>query len=216
MVNPIDLNSIDSVDNISQTLIPENYVDFEELTENENIIKQQYLDFENLGINLMITIDKKFKQDIFANMLNYINDNYLCIADYDAATILPQKLLEIGDLVYNFICVDFYNTILPNFLILIKCSSLEEFDLLIKNKYKNNFGVLKTNLVKTTKNIVEELLKLQRIDATIQVDKSYQKLMRKYTYYLDLLDFGDTERLLNNYIKPLLVKNFNSILWRIN
>ncbi len=216
MINVIDLNSIDVPENLSPALIPDNFINYEELSASENIIKEQYINFENLGIDLMVNIKDEFKQEIYANMIEYVNENYLCIADYDAVLRLPQKLLETGDLIYNFICVDFYNTILPNFLILTNCISLENFDALIRNKYKNNYAVVKTHLVKTIKNIIEGLLKLQRIDPTIQGDESYKKMIMKYTYYMDITDFGDTERFINNYVRPLLVKNFNSILWRIN
>jgi len=215
MIEVIDLNTIDVVDNVLPILIPDNYVNYEELVANEDVIKEQYINFENLGINLINNIDVKFKQDIFANMINYINENYLSIGDYDATTILPIKLLETGEYIYNFICVDCYNTIIPNFLTMTNCMSLDSFDALIKNKYKGDYSIVKTNLVKTIKTIVEELMKLQRIDKSIQQDEIYQKMLMKYTYYIDLADFGNTEKFIESYFKPLLMKNFDSILWRI-
>ena len=105
--------------------------------------------------------------------------------------------------------------IIPQFLIATGCTSLENFDLLIKNKYKNDYSIVKANLVKIVNNIIDELLKLQHLDPTIQTDVKYQKLLKKCTYYIELIDFGNTEVFITNYIRPLLVKNFGSILWRV-
>ena len=213
MIQPIDMNSIDNINNIIN--IPDDFIDNEELEMNENVIQDQYVNFNNLGINLIDNIDKAYKVNIYANMLNYINDNYLSIVDFDSAIILPQKLIETGGYVYTFICVDCYNTIIPNFLNYTNCNTLDGFDSLIQNKFRGDYSLVKANLVKIIKNIIDELLKLQRIDTTVQKDESYQKLLFKFSYYMELVDFGDTEMFVNNYIKPLLIKNMDSILWRI-
>lgn len=213
MIQPIDTNSIDDIGNV--IIIPDDYINYEELELQENMIKEQYINFNNMGINLIDNIDNIYKPDIYANMLEYINDNYLSIVDYDSSAILPQKLIEIGNFIYNFICVDCYNTIIPNFLNYTNCNTLDGFDSLIQNKYHGDYTLVKANLVKIIKNIVDELLKLQRIDNSVQKDETYQKLLFKFSYYMELVDFGDTEKFINNYIKPLLTKNLDSILWRI-
>jgi hypothetical protein len=213
MIQPIDLNSIDNINNV--IIIPNNFIDNEELEVNENIITNQYINFNNLGVNFIDNIDNNFKINIYANMLNHINDNYLSIVDLDSSIILPQKITEIGNHVYNFICIDCYNTIIPNFLNYTNCNSIDSFDSLIQNKFRGDYTLIKANLVKIIKNIVDELLKLQRIDVSVQKDEAYQKLLFKFTYYMELIDFGDTEKFINNYIRPLLVKNIDSILWRI-
>jgi hypothetical protein len=213
MIQPIDLNSIDNINNIIN--IPNNFMDVETLEANERIIIDQYINFNDLGINFIDNIDPRFKLDIYANMLNYVNDNYLSIVDLDSAIIFPQKMIEIGNYIYNFICVDCYNTIIPNFLNYTNCNSIDSFDSLIQNKYRGDYTLIKANLVKIIKNIVDELLKLQRIDLSVQKDEAYQKLLFKFTYYMELVDFGDTEKFINNYIRPLLIKNIDSILWRI-
>lgn len=182
---------------------------------NEDIIKDQYIDFNNMGINLIDNIDSQYKSNIYANMLDYINDNYMSIVDLDSSAILPQKLLETGNFIYNFLCVDFYNTILPNFLNHTNCNSLDGFDSLIQNKFRGDYSLVKANLVKIIKNVIDELMKLQRIDTSIQKDDMYQKLLFKFSYYMELADFGDTEKFVNNYIRPLLIKNMDQILWRI-
>lgn len=213
MIQPIDLKSIDVIDNV--ILIPDNFIDSEDLEMNENMIINQYVNFNDLGINLIENIDKTYRSNIYANMLNYINDNYLSIVDLDSSITFPQKLMETGNYIYNFVCVDCYNTILPNFLNHINCNTLDGFDSLIQNKFRGDYSLVKANLVKIIKNIVDELLKLQRIDTTVQKDEMYQKLLSKFTYYIELVDFGDTEIFVDNYIRPLLTKNIDSILWRI-
>jgi len=213
MIQQIDRNTIDVVENLLQ--IPENYIDVEELELNEELIKAQYINFDNLGIDLLDKIPENYKPEIFANMLEYVNNNYLSIVDFDSSTILPYKLLETGNLIYNFICLDCYNTIIPNFLNHTNCNTLDGFDSLIQNKFRGDYSLVKANLVKITKIITEELLKLKRIDSSIQNDKMFQNLLSKFTYYIELVDFGDAETFVNNYIRPLLLKNFDSILWRI-
>lgn len=213
MIQPIDLNTIDNIKNL--TFVPDNFVDDEDLEINESIIIDQYVNFNNLGINLTDNIDKSFKLNIFANMLNYINDNYLSIVDFDSSIILPQKLLESGNFIYNFVCVDCYNTIIPNFLNYTNCNTLDSFDSLIQNKFHGDYALVKANLVKIIKNIIDGLLRLQKLDVNVQKDESYQKFLFKFTYYMELIDFGNTEIFVNNYIRPLLIKNMDSILWRI-
>jgi len=213
MIQNIDMNDIDSIENVM--IVPDNFVKYEELEANEGIIKDQYIYFNNMGVDLICNIDKLFIPDIFYNMLEFVNETYLSITDYDTSIILPRRLLETGQLIYDFICIDCYNTIIPNFLNHINCDSLDTFEHVIQYKYKGDYALIKANLVKTIKTIIDELLKLQRIDSSVQADTMYQKLLFKYSYYMELVDFGDTEPFVNNYIKPLLLKNIDSILWRI-
>ncbi|MDD4081783.1 MAG: hypothetical protein PHD05_00215 [Sphaerochaetaceae bacterium] len=213
MIYQIDLNTIDSSNQIP---INSNIADFEELNEMEEHIKNQYVHFNNLGINIIDNIDQSYRPDILSNMLDYVNDKYLSIVDFDNAMSIPNKLLEVGNIAYSFICVDGFNTIIPNLLNRLNCDTLEDFDFIIQNKFKGDYTLLKENLVKTINNIVDELLKLQRIDSTVQSDTLYQKLLYKFSYFSELVDFGDTERFANNYIRPLLLKNIDSILWRIS
>ena len=212
MIQAIDMNSIDSIENVM--IVPHNFIKYEELEATEEPIRDQYVNFNNLGVDLISNCDPLFLTDIYSNMLGYVNETYLSITDYDSVSILSQKLLETGKLIYDFICVDCYNTIIPNFLNYTNCNNLDSFESLIQFRYKGDYSLVKANLVKIIKNIVDELLKLQRIDSSVQSDTMYQKLLFRYSYYMELVDFGDTKIFTNNYIKPLLIKNIDSILWR--
>ena len=212
MIQSIDLNDIDSIKNVM--IVPQNFVNYEELEANEEVIKDQYINFNNLGVDLISNIDRTFLPDIYANMLDFVNETYLSITDFDTSTVLPSKLMETGKIIYEFVCIDCYNTIVPNFLNHMNCSSLDNLDYLIQTKFKGDYSLVKANLVKIIKNITDELLNLQRIDSSVQTDVMYQKLLFKYSYYMELVDFGETGMFVNNYIKPLLTKNLDSILWR--
>ncbi len=216
MINPIDLNSIDVVSNISPILIPDNYSDYEQIEATEDTIKEQYIKFENLGVDLLINSpNDTFKLEILSNMVDYANENYISVIDFDADIILPEKLIETGTFIYQFLCIDCYNIIIPRLLATNNCYTIDSFDLLIKNRFKNDYSIVKANLVKTIKGVIDELSKLQLIDRTIQNDIQYKSLLMKFAYYVELVDFGDTEKFINNYFRPLLAKNFDSILWRI-
>jgi len=204
-----------NIDQNDVLIKPSNFINYEELIATEEVIKNQYINLNNLGIDLISNINDSYINKIYSNMLNFINETYLPITDYDSAMILPIRMIDIGKHVYNFICIDCYNTIIPNFLNHMNCNSLESLDNLIQIKFKGDYSLVKANLVKVVKNIVDELLNLQRIDPTVQTDKMYQELLFRYSYYIELVDFGEMEMFINNYIKPLLIKNIESILWRI-
>jgi len=99
MIQSTDLNDIDSIKNVM--IVPPNFVNYEELEANEEVIKDQYINFNNLGVDLISNIDKTFLPDIYANMLDFVNETYLSITDFDTSTVLPSKLMETGKLYMN-------------------------------------------------------------------------------------------------------------------
>jgi hypothetical protein len=213
MIDNIDLNSIDAIGNLIH--IPSNFINPETLEMDDNTIIQQYVQFQNLGANLLDTIENTYKHIILSNMLEYVNENYLSIVDLDTTLLFPEKTLEVGKLIYSFVCIDCYNTLIPNFLNSINCNSIETFDSVIQSRFKNNYNLVKINIIKLINAITEELLKLQRIDSSVQKDEQYQRLLYKFSYYTELIDFADSEKFINNFIRPVLIKNLDSILWRI-
>ena len=213
MIQSIDLNSIDSPSNLIS--LPDNFIDSEQLEEFNNLVEKQYINFDNLGINYVDDLPIPYKLEIYGNMLDYASENYLSIVDYDACSVAPEKLLYVGDKVYKLLCIDSFNTIAPNFLNRNDCISIEGFNLLLKVKYKNNYNLMKVSILKTIQSLIDGLLRLPEMDLKIREDNMYKNLLRKYSYYIELIDFGDAEKFINNYLNPMVIKNFESILWRI-
>lgn len=211
----MDITTID-VSSQSVNITPE-FINNEELSELDDLLRNQYVDFNNLGVNYFdhINPSESVKIILYQNMLDYLNENYLPIVDFDNVMTSNVKLLEVGDIVYKFTCVDCFNTIIPKFINDLGCSNMDYFDGMIRSKFSSNYGLVKASLLKCVKTSAEEILKLQKIDPTIINDAKYLKLVNRYTYYVELLDFGDTERFINNYIRPVLTKNFAQILWRM-
>jgi hypothetical protein len=211
----MDITTLDSAEHA--VVLQDNYMDRDLLNTFEDALKQQYINLDNLGIDLLENFNisnTDYKVEIYQNMLDYVNENYAAIVDFDAAMTSVQKLFEVGDYVYKFICVDCFNTVLPKFISSIDCIDISTFDSIIRTKFNYTYSTVKASLLKCVKSSSEELIKLQKIDPTVVNDAKYLRLVNRYSYYIELVDFGDTERFLNNYIRPVLSKNFAQILWR--
>ena len=215
----MDLNDID---------VPENALDSDihlELRQKElvdiinlNIIKQ-YKEFENLGQNYlqMFNVDlyATDKERIFTDMLYYINNNFISIADIDNLDTNFERTLVVGNYVYEFICVDCKLSLIPAFLEMMGITTIDEFDQLINLKYLNSPAKFKNDLLQTTQITIDQLIKLQAISPIVKDDPNYQKMLGKYYYYQELIDYGDGEMFLNNYVRPVLNKYHSDIIWKL-
>lgn len=208
----IDLNTIDNIGNL--VIQPENLIDPEEVEDIRKQIERQYIDLENLGIDLLTSKPFQIKREILPDVIQYVDQNYTSVVDISNCLMSPVKLIDVGEKVYKFICVDFFNSILPNYISIINCSCLEDFELFLKNKYKYDYTLVKADLIKVIKDIVIKLSNLKKLDNSIIKNPNYNELLLRYTYYLELVDFGETQRFVENYIIPMLSKNFGQILWR--
>ena len=216
-MSQIDMNSIDTLDHatISDLQNDNSIVDREELDEINENIKRQYINFENLGVNLLEDVPVKYKLIIFEEMIDYIQENYVDVVNYDETTISPNKRIQIGNFLYRFFVIDGYNVLLPNFLNSFNCVTIEQFDLHIKNVYNNDASNFKTRFYQTIDDIAQRLLGLRQIDSKIHSDKKYKDLLKTYEYYKEIVNFGDSSNLLFNYIRPMFDKNSSDILWRM-
>ncbi len=214
-MHQFDLNGIDSVMS-SSTTIPFNYniSDQEHINMYEETITDQYIYLNNLGDNLLSNLDEQSKTVIFKNMLEYINNHYTSIVDND--NLLTSNLMLIGEYNYLFFCVDCPTMILPNYLNQIECYSNKEFRSIMKTKFKNESYLIKNSLILCIKSILDQFVKLSTLDSKIKDNDSYQNLIKKYSYYIDLIDFGEFDNFIENYLVKLFDKNFNDILWRSN
>ncbi len=209
-----DLNSVDTFHSSTFASFPNEELDHDEMMELEEPIENQYKEFESLGADLTKEIPQEYLRHIFGRLIEYVNENYLSIIDYDTAVVSPTKTIQIGHLVYSFICVDNYFNILPNYLKRIECYTIDQFDKYLKNKLENDHANFKASYITTIKSVVERLQNLQRLKGNVKTDKNYVHLLNKYTYYIQLVNFGESERFVYNYIRPLLIKHFDDILWR--
>jgi len=211
----LDLNTVDSITQASIVdTQSQSFIDYNELDELNDKIKAQYIDFENMGRNLLEGVEIKYMLPIYEDMLDFVIDSYLAITNQDDAMMVVEKRIEIGRRVYQFLCVDMYNTILPNYLTQINCISLEQFDLYFRSTLKGDASNFKTGIVKTIKRIVDELMKLQILDKNISTDKHYQSLVKRYGYYLEIVNYGDSNNFLFNFVRPMFMKNMEDIIWR--
>ena len=210
----LDLNTVDTFQNSTNASFPNEELDHDEMLELEEPIINQYKDFESLGADLTKDIPQQYLIHIFSRMTDYVNENYLSIVDYDTVVVSPTRSLQIGNLIYNFICLDNYFNILPNYLKRIECYTIDQFDKYFQNKLGNDPANFKVSYINSIKSVLDRLHNLQKLKSNVRADKNYQNLLNKYTYYIELVNFGESDRFIFNYIRPILSKHFDDILWR--
>lgn len=214
----VDMNAIESITHasIADLQNDNNLLDREELEVLNDQIKDQYINFNALGNNLLKNIENKLKLHILTELIEYVNNNYTAIINYDEAMISANKRIEVGTYIYNFFVVDCYNSLLPNYLNSINVTSIEQFDLYLKNVLENDATNFKTNFVKIIQAVVNTLTKLGGLDRKIVKDVNYQEIVRRYGFYIELINYGDTNNFLFNYVRPMLTKNLQDIVWRMS
>jgi len=200
-------STMDELDNHSEAV-------FSEIFHNVNeSIKKQYLEFTDLGNDLISEVENQhIKQIVLSEFLEYFHNNISPIEDYTN----NQDSVELGIKIYNFLCIDFYNTILPSFLESVNVSSFEEFESYYLNNLNGNDAYFKANFVRSIRTIRDNIDKLKGLDKSIGNDKNYQCLLKKYVYYVELMNFGHIDNFLENFFKPVLAKNESDIMWRIS
>ncbi len=209
-----DLNSVDTFHSSTLASFPHEELDHDEMLELEEPIENQYKEFESLGADITKEVPQEHLIHIFARMIDYVNENYLSIIDYDTVVVSPTKTIQIGKLIYSFICIDNCFNILPNYLKKIECYNIDQFDKYFQNKLGNDPAKFKASYLESISDVVRRLQGLQKLKSNVRSDRNYQNLLNKYTYYIELVNFGESDRLIFNYIRPVLIKHFDEILWR--
>ena len=210
-----DLNTFDTLGastNINLTQNP--IVDFDRVQELEEPIKAQYIDFEGMGVDLTKNIDEEELRIIYRNLIEFVNDNYTAVTEYDIVTSSPKKILQIGHYIYHFITNEAAFNIMPNYLNTYELFTIDQFESHIRYRLKGDPANFKSSLIKVIKSVVTRLENLQKIKKTVVTDVNYIRLLTKYTYYIELVNYGESDRFLYNYMIPVLHKNFDQILWR--
>ena len=98
---------------------------------------------------------------------------------------------------------------------LVGSSSLDDFDALINTVYLDSPNVFKTNFLSTIQTTIEQLLKLQTITPEVKNDKQYQKLLGKYYYFQEIVEYGDCEMFLQNFVRPVIAKYSSDFIWKL-
>jgi hypothetical protein len=207
----LDLNTIDHIDNIVYP--PPDFINVEEYLEKKQVIFNQLRDLENLGVNIL----KEFEEDnvknmIYNDIIDFSRENYLDLVDKDYI-LNEYQLKETANIIYQFLCVDCFNVLIPRILEQSNIQSISQYDKLVfNNRFEDNY--IKKIIINNLSEIVTNLLKLQKFDQTISDDESYKTLVKTFGNYLELIDFSDGEKINENYIRPLLNKFFPQLLWR--
>lgn len=194
---------------------------YDQLNEIQKSIENQYKNFEFLGENLI----KKYENDglindddklrIYSDMIAYIHQYLVNIGDVDALSGDPIRTLGNGEYIYNFICVDQVTSLLPALMENLNITSVNDMDVLINTVYIGNVSKFKTDYQKVITLSIKQLEKLQTINPRVTDDPNYVSLVSKFVYYQELLDFCDTEMLLNNVIRPILSKYESELVWKL-
>lgn len=213
----LDLNDIDSIHGISSTDIQmsNDIMDRSLLDNYEEQIKEQYENLENLGSDFLSDVPLNYKLIIMEELLEYINDNYIGIISYNLTEASPSKKIEIGSLVYSFICVDAFNTIIPNYLNNINCTNIEQFDKYYINNLKSDVDAFKSSFINTILSIIQNLNNLELLDKKAVQNENFIHLKKKYQFYIELVNYGDCNNFLNNYFRPIILKHMSDLLWRM-
>ena len=203
--------TFDHIDNLVYP--PTDYIDMEEYYNQKQIIFKQLQDLDNLGVNLLKDVEEgEIKNKIYKDIIDYSRDNYLNIMDRDYIMNNTQ-LSQTANLIYQFLCVDGFNILVPRIIEHTNVQNIEQFDrLLFHNKKDINY--VKKQIINNLSDIVNNLLKLQKFDHVIAEDEHYKELINRFGNYLEMIDFSDCDTFLNNYLRPLLNKYFSQILWR--
>lgn len=214
-----DLNDYDVIENVLNPEVHEYRVEKEKVDALEDLIKSQYEKFDFLGNDYLknsenTIIDSYHKREILKNLLNYVDKYIINIVDIDSVYDDSNRLDLIGSYIYEFICVDCVSSLLPSFFELNSLNSIEDFDLLMNFKYSKKPSDFKNDFLKPIELTINQLLKLQNISPIVKNDENYNRLYSKYLFYKDTIEFCDTEKFINNYIRPVINKYISDITWR--
>lgn len=215
----IDINDYDVPENALNPEVHEAIAEKELRDQIDENLKKQYQNLDELGVNYLNNInniiDNNSKIFIYNNMLSYIHNNIINIPDIDAIDDDFNRLILISEYVYEFICVDTVNSIIPALMELLNISTVEDFDLIINLKYNESPNKLKEDLLQTIHITLNQLQKLQTISPIVKNDNNYNKLLGKYLYIEELISLCDIDKFLTNFIRPVISKYISDIVWKL-
>ncbi len=192
---------------------PEDHFDYEKYDSYREVLMEQLQFFDNMGIDIVkeSDIDDRIRTRLFQDIIEFVDEHYLNIVSFINN---ENELAKISNTVYQFLCIDCFNILLPKLIEDLQIVDIASFDRILRTRMLTNPHFLKDKLRTTISDILKNLLKLQNLDHNISEDKQYRLLVEKFGHYLELIEFCDQNKFLVNYIRPNLSKNFHMILWR--
>ena len=222
------MQELNVLNNLNDSIeINTNSIDMDKLEFFNNQIKSQYETFDNLGIDyfkiwetdseLLSSIINitDYKLIIFQEMLEFINNNYFDIDNYENVIISSIECLKIGQIIYEFISCDLINVIIPNYLLKINCDNLETFDTYFNQYMGGNSDRFKASIISNINDTIKQLLKLEKLDNSVIYDENYKLLLQKYNYYTELINFGDSVSFVENIFRPIILKYEDEVRLRL-
>ena len=185
---------------------------------NENV-RKQYQQFDNLGQNYLAMFDLELNEldkiDILSDMISYVNKHLISIVNLDDMNGDRERLLTAGSYIYEFICIDCYSSLIPALMEVLNITSVDDLDGLINLKYLGSPAKFKEDFLSTIQITIEQLKKLEAITPEIKKDKNYQRLLGKYFYYQEIVEYGDTTMFLQNFLRPVINKYSTDFIWKL-
>ena len=215
----LDINDYDVPENALNPEVHEYLVEKDKANEFESVIKSQYTTFDFLGNNYLknsenTIIDSFHKRQILKNMLVYVNDTYLSIPDIDSLDDDSERLDVVGSYIYEFICLDAPNSLIPSFFELMSIDTIDELEMQINLKYTPKPNLFKSDFLKTIEITINQLNKLASINPAAKKDDNYNRLLGKYIFFKETIEYCDPEKFITNYIQPVSRKYMSEISWR--
>lgn len=167
------------------------YDDFNNLIQEQ--IEYQYIELENLGIDYIGS--NIIKDELYIDFISYVDESYIPIINIQNIFDNAVHLQVIGKNLYEILCVDIINDIIPKTLKYLDIQNSYEMELLDQSFIKNGlFNVGKSRLI-NLKKIIEI-----NINNTIISNE-----IIKCGLFIDLID-NNIESFLENYIIPVSKK----------
>lgn len=210
----MDLNSADVVEQIQQPT--EEIIDREYLASEEDNLRNQYVNFIDMGYDCIRDIENdQIKLVLLQNLIDYA-DKYITVSKYEEIKDNDIETLKYGYIIYRFLCVDSYNIFIPNFLGSLSISSMSEFDRDIRKNFPD-YNDIKMFFVKIVNSTLETFLNLKKIVGKdiLDSEKNYNIFLERLTIYKDLVMESDGQKFIENFLRPVINKNFEDLVWRI-
>lgn len=157
------------------------------------IIERQIHELQDLGKNILD--DESVDNSILADMLVFINDNYISIPSIESAINHPEVVSRIGRYAYELFAIHMINYIIPNAL--MKLDIKDPLALNVVNNDSIKFLFQKVVQVK--------LHSIQEVYTVSKNETVYDDVL-KWTFYHDLFD-SNLDDFIENTVK-LIVNSY--------